>query len=196
MTRCYKKRFNAFLIVHVNDEGENTYIQRGEKNYKFEKTYPGLKFSHSIQLKFPSIPRIALPKGKLCPLNELNLKCTNASHHVVGKREMHAKIALLMFYPFRQLNDLKCDGSYWKMFHNELKKHINKEDTVFWKKGFEILQNIQDRSTLERHIKRVRDPTLITTKNKKPNKSNSKQTKSPVGNSNVIDIVDMDKQFK
>jgi hypothetical protein len=41
------------------------------------------------------------------------------------------------------------------MFHNELEKHINKEDTVFWKKRFEILQNIQDRSTLEKQVKRA-----------------------------------------
>jgi hypothetical protein len=98
-----------------------------------------------------------------------------------------------MFYPFQQLNDLKCDGSYWKMFHNELEKHINKEDTVFWKKGFEILQNIQDRSTLEKQVKRARDPISITTKNEKPNKTNSRQTKSSVGSRNVIDILDMDK---
>ncbi len=137
-----------------------------------------------------------MPKGKLCPLNELDLKCTNPPHHVVGEREMYAKIALLMFYPFQQLNDLKCDGSYWKMLRNELEKHINKEDTVFWKKGFEILQNIQNRSTLEKYTKRARDPILITTKNEKPNKTNCKHTKSPVGSSNVIDILDMDKQFK
>ena len=129
-------------------------------------------------------------------MTELDLKCTNPSQLVVGKREMYAKIALLMFYPFRQLNDLKCDGSYWKIFHNELEKHINKEDTVFWKKGFEILQNIQDRSTLEKHVKHARDPISITTKNKKPNETNSKQTKPPIGSSNVIDILDMDKQFK
>jgi hypothetical protein len=114
------------------------------KKYKFKETHAGNKFSHLIQLKFPSIPRIALPKGKLCPLNELDLKCINPPKHVVGKRETYAKMALLIFYPFRRLNDLKCDGSYWEMFHNELKKHINKEDTVFWKQGFEILQNIQD----------------------------------------------------
>ena len=101
-----------------------------------------------------------------------------------------------MFHPFQQLNDLKCDGSYWKMFHNELEKHINKEDTVFWKKGFEILQNIQDRPTLEKHVKRARDPISITTKNETPNKTNSKQTLSPIGSSNVIDILDMNKQFK
>ncbi len=88
----------------------------------------------------------------------------NPPHHVVGKREMYAKTALLMFYPFRQSNDLKYNGSYWRLFHNELEKHINKEDTVFWKKGFQILQNIQDRSTLEKHVKRARDPISITTK--------------------------------
>ena len=115
---------------------------------------------------------IALPKGKLCLLDELDLNCTNPPHHVVDKREMYAKIALLMFYPFRQLNDLKYNGSYWRLFHNELKKHINKENTVFWKKGFEILQNIQDRSTLEKHVKRARDPISITTKNEKPNDAN------------------------
>ncbi len=87
-------------------------------------------------------------------------------------------------------------GVIGKCSINVLEKHINKEDTVFWKKGFEILQNIQDRSTLEKHVKRARDPIFITTKNKKPNKTNSKQTKSPVGSSNVIDILDMNKQFK
>jgi hypothetical protein len=82
------------------------------------------------------------------------------------------------------------------MFLNELEKHINKDDMVFWKKGFEILQNIQDRSTLEKHVKRAQDPMSITTKNKKPFETNSKQTKSPVRSINVIDILDMDKQFK
>ncbi len=146
--------------------------------------------------KTTSDARIALPKGKLCPLDELDLKCTNPLHHVVGKCEMYAKIALLMFYPFWQLNDIKYDGSYWRLFRNELKKHINKEDTVFWKKGFEIIQNIQDRSTLEKHVKRARDPISITTKNEKPNKSNGIQTKSPVKSSNISDILDVVNQLK
>ncbi len=43
-----------------------------------------------------------------------------------------------MFYPFQQLNDLKYNGSYWKLFHNELERHNNNKETVFWKKAFEI----------------------------------------------------------
>jgi hypothetical protein len=63
MTRCYKKGFNAFQKVHVNDEEENTYIQGGVKKYKFKETHPGHKFSHLIQLKFPSI-QDCIAKGK------------------------------------------------------------------------------------------------------------------------------------
>jgi hypothetical protein len=89
MTRCYKNECNAFLKVNVKDEEENTNIHRGVKKYKCKETHPG--HNHLIQLKFPSIPRIALPKGKLCPLNELDLKCTNPPQHVVSKCEMYAK---------------------------------------------------------------------------------------------------------
>jgi len=130
MTRCYKKGFNAFQSM-----------QGGVKKYKFVETHHGHKFSHLIQLKFPLYRGFHCQKER-CPLEELDLNCTNPPHHVVGKHEMYAKIALVMFFPFQQLNDLKTDGSNWRFFHNELKKHINKEDTVFWKKGFEILQNI------------------------------------------------------
>ncbi len=101
-----------------------------------------------------------------------------------------------MFYPFQQMDDLKYNESYWKLFHNELVRHNNNKETVFWKKRFKILQNIQDRSTLEKQVKRARDPISMTTKIKKPSETNTTQLKSPVGNSNAVDILDMKKQFK
>jgi hypothetical protein len=127
ITRCYKKGYNAFQKVHVNDEEENTYIQGGVKKYKFKETHPGHKFSHLIQLKFPSIPRIALSKGMLCPLNELDLKCTNPPQHVIGECEMYAKIALLMLHPFQQLmtsNTMRVIGkcSIMKLKNTSTKK--------------------------------------------------------------------------
>jgi hypothetical protein len=36
----------------------------------------------------------------------------------------------------------------------------------------------------------------MTTKNEKPSETNTTQSKSPVGNSNAVDILDMKKQFK
>ena len=64
------------------------------------------------------------------------------------------------------------------------------------KKGFEILQNIQDRSTLEKHVKCARDPISIITENEKPNDANGIQAKSMAGNSAIGDILDMNKQLK
>jgi hypothetical protein len=60
-------------------------------------------------------------------MNELDLKSTNPPQYVVGKHEMYAKIALLMFYPFWQMNDLKYDESYWKLFHNEIENTSTKK---------------------------------------------------------------------
>ena len=67
-------------------------------------------------------------------------------------------------------------------------KNTSTKKTVFWKKEFEILQSIQDRSTLEKHVKHARYPISITTKNEKPNKTNGAQTKSTVGSSNQCDL--------
>jgi len=46
----------------------------------------------------------------------------------------------------------------------EYRKHHNGQPTKFWTKGFEILQNIQDRLTLEKGLKRARDPIALVTK--------------------------------
>jgi len=98
-------------------------------------------------LKHPTIPRIALPKDKLCALNELELNATNPTEDSIGKREVYAKMALMMFYPFRKLSDLTCNKSYWNKFHQELKNHNKNEETIFWKKGFEISEYTGQRHT-------------------------------------------------
>jgi hypothetical protein len=127
-------------------------------------------------LKQPTIPRIALPKDELCALNELQLNAKNPTEDSIDKREMYAKMALLMSDLSRQLTDLTCKKSYWKKFHQELTKHIKKENTLFWKKGFEILQNIQDMDTLQKHVRCARDSICMVTVNDKPDEK--KLTKS------------------
>jgi hypothetical protein len=44
--------------------------------------------------KHPTISRIALPKGKLCPIKDLQLKNTKPTEESLDKQEMYAKIAL------------------------------------------------------------------------------------------------------
>jgi NADPH-dependent glutamate synthase beta subunit-like oxidoreductase len=109
---------------------------------------------------------------------------------------MYAKMALIMFYPFHELSDLTCIGeSYWKTFQQELTSHHKKEVTKFWKKGFKILQNIQDRLTLQKILKRPRDSIFMTTVNEKPNKEKKTKSQSPDVN-NVMDILQVGSKFK
>jgi hypothetical protein len=85
-------------------------------------------------------------------------------------------MALLMFYPFRSLNDLTIEGSYWEKFSQELQRHLERKITKISKKGFKILQNINDRMTLQKQLKRANDPIYMTTKVEKPNGKNPKKT--------------------
>ena len=62
-----------------------------------------------------------------------------------------------MFYPHQELCDLKIGGSYWALFASELKNHRDKNNTSFWKQGFEILQNIEDQMNMDKSSKRATD---------------------------------------
>jgi hypothetical protein len=67
--------------------------------------------------------------------------------------------------------------------------------TKFLEKGFEILQNIEDRATLQKHVKRARDPISIATINKKPDEANKHQTNfSDIDQ--VVDIPEIGIQFR
>ena len=89
----------------------------------------------------------------VCPLKDLQLNTTKPTGESLEKREIYAKMALLMFYPFRSLADLRIEGSYLKKITQQLQSHLEHEKTIFWHKGFDILQNINDRMTLEKELK-------------------------------------------
>ena len=161
MTSHYKKSFKVNKASKDKDNEGIGYKVEGVNKYKFKDSHPGYKFSHLTELKHPTIPKISLPRDKLCPIEELELHLINLNEDTIDKREMYAKMALIMFSPFCELSDLTCNGeSYWKTFQQELTSHHKKEVTKFWKKGFEILQNIQDRLTLQKHLRCPQDPFL------------------------------------
>jgi hypothetical protein len=87
LTRHYKKVFKP-LQRDSND------------NVQFSDTHPRHKFSHLKRSKHPTIPRIALPKEKLCPIKDLQLNINKPTEESLDKQEMYAKMALLMFSPF------------------------------------------------------------------------------------------------
>jgi hypothetical protein len=76
-----------------------------------------------------------------------------------------------------------------------LQCHLLKKYTKFWEKGFEILQNIEDRATLQKHVKHARDPISMATINKKPDKANKIQTDFS-NIDQVADILDIGMQLR
>jgi hypothetical protein len=87
LTRCYKNVFKT--------------LQRESKDkYKSSNAHPGHIFSHLTKSKHATVPRIALPIGKMCPLKDLDLNHPKPTEQSLDKRDMYAITALLMFYPF------------------------------------------------------------------------------------------------
>ena len=64
----------------------------------------------------------------------------------------------------------------------------------FWEKGFEILQNIEDRATLQKHVKCARDPISMATIDEKPDEANKKTDFSDIDQ--VADILEIGIQLR
>jgi hypothetical protein len=61
--------------------------------------------------------------------------------------------------------------------------------------GREKLQNIEDRATLQKHVKHARDPILMATINEKPDEANKNQTDfSDIDQ--VADMLEIGKQLR
>ena len=95
-----------------------------KKKFPFMKSHPGRNFCHLARLKRWVVPKVFVPKGRLCKIEELKIEAgKNVDEETKHLREVYAKIALLIFYPHRKLNDLKKRGSYWSMFWYNLKRY-------------------------------------------------------------------------
>ena len=158
-------------------------------------SHPGSKFCYLAGLQHEVIPKVSLPREKLCDIELLHINKSSVSDSAKQYREDYAKMALLMFYPFRTLDQLKKDNSYWTLFEEQRRMyfnldgcHKNSEKLKFWWKGFEILQNIQDRFTLEKKLKRARDPVVLETSCRQPENSTSKKSGEENKESKIPDI--------
>lgn len=174
-TMKYKKAFNTVAEVKrmesrrkqcANENSDDNQYHRNNAivRHSFAESHPGYKFSHLTERKLQVIPIVCMPRGKLGRIEDLDLRASPPTEEVSITRENYAKMALLLFYPFRKLEDLQMNDSYWMLFRSELNSHLRGEATTFWKKGFTILQNIQDRYTLEKKLHRARDPITLNTR--------------------------------
>jgi hypothetical protein len=98
-------------------------------------------------------------------------------------REIYARNALLLFYPYRNLQDLLTEGTFWKTFQSELLKNKQGILTKFWEKGFQILQNRQHRVSLQASKERAADyitkQTTLSPHFPSPRKTHNKRNNLP-----------------
>jgi len=59
------------------------------------------------KLKLKVIPKVYMLQGKLCNIKELKIKNDKVDTETKKKCEDYAKMALLMFYPLGNLDDIK-----------------------------------------------------------------------------------------
>jgi hypothetical protein len=148
-TMFYKKTFGSNDCSDIRDS--------------FDKGHPGRLYSSCERRDKWVVPIVSYIKNSLCTIEDLDLEDEHPSGNASHCREVYAKTALLQFYPYREIEDLKINGSYWSRFYVELQKKRRGMKTKFWDRGFEILQNIDDRLTMQRHGKRPADEVDRTT---------------------------------
>ena len=141
-------------------------------------------------------------RGQICRLAKLELKEKNPSNEVREDRERYAKLANMLFCSYRNLEDLKIDGSYWEKFDKAREQHFRNEKQCpcfesledwknqyvdgFWAKGFEILQNMENRSAAR--DAKGRTETLLTWKTNCHLAEGGKKKKKKDDHDNVQDI--------
>ena len=70
-----------------------------ENQYEFTTGHLGREFSHIQKRPREVIPVLSLPSGAICCIKELETGVDVPSEAAVGKRELYAEAALVMFFP-------------------------------------------------------------------------------------------------
>lgn len=134
-----------------------------KRKYHFNESHPGKRFSHLAQLKKTIVPKVYFPGNGLCRIEDLKLDDHVVDGDTSKLREQYAKYALLMFQPFRTLADLKLYGTYWNLFYQQLTLHRGRQPSLFFAYGFQILQNIEDRQSMDANSQRASDRVTTNT---------------------------------
>lgn len=153
---------------------------------EFNTNHPNAPITQLVKRKKWVVPITYYDGAALCGLANLNIdsaSSTSKSSIIIDEyREDYARIALLMFYPYRKLEDIMINGSYWAVFKRELDLYRQEKETTMWRKGFSILQNIENRKMLQSHRNNLADEITDKTTNRcigQGSRSKAKSNKTP-----------------
>ena len=196
-------------------------LRESPDRFLFQDPHPGFPYIYLVKRDTFVIPKISATSGKLRNIEDLEFlnMHDNASDSTVQKmREDYGRSALMLFYPFRITDDLESDdGSCWKKFVEQLDLEKERdssdeeeddvvlpeereegasvdEDPSMWRRGFEILQNIQDRLTTEKNAVRARDLVQRATQAKADTGERKKQGIDEKEEDFDVDVEDFDNE--
>ena len=132
-------------------------ITQFKNKFEFAATHPAREHCYLIELPNERIPKVFGNKNGFCSLENLELEKELNTKHTLLCRENYARSALLLFYPYRNLQDLLTRDHFWDTFYAELQHKKSGTSNKFWDRGFNILQNIQDRISLQQSKDRASD---------------------------------------
>jgi len=187
----YKKEYKSFKEL-------NSESIRQPKNlkYKFNEGHQGRKYCHLSKRKHPVIPIISMATN-LCNVKSLCvLDDSPTDEGTLQHRERYAKTAIMLFYPFRNANDLVESGTYWqkfvaiegtKAYEESLDARLGENPITkqFWNRGRLILQNIETRNVAEKEMKRPKSKITYLTETPK---STGQRKKDGVDKEDEFDI--------
>ena len=131
-------------------------IGSGDTFY-FQEGHPGREYICLKKRKTPAIPIIYKPNDYDINLDKLHVFDEHIDYETKQLREKYALLALILFLPFREKKDLCNENeSFWEAFTTSKRQYM-------WKKGFDILQNIQDKYNLSK-IRKPKDQLHKDTK--------------------------------
>ena len=103
----------SFNKMNNTDHTGMPILQDGEFPFQFD--HPGRRYCYLKKSQKLKIPKISMPKGMICDLEELELDQLEPSDNAVEKRENYAKVALILFYPYQDKEIFQLDdhSSLW-----------------------------------------------------------------------------------
>ena len=104
-------------------------------------------------------------------------------------RERYALIVLLLFFPYRSVDDLMLNDSYWEKYLHAVKNN------QLSAKSLEVIQNIQDVSYNCSGMRKAKDELKETTKFTPHEKDSDTRCKVDDNTTDIIDIVELFQQL-
>ena len=140
----YEKKIGSIKINKIDEEIGDCNLER----YRFLCDHPGYKFVYLQKRKHMVVPRIMYNKGNWPRIDRLKLFEKEAyipDQVTMSARETYGKMSLMLFLPFRTLNDLKSvnSNSYWIHFQDMKRNKRLFQDAV------KVLQNIENQVQLK-----------------------------------------------